>query len=587
MANILKRSLNLFLCLALVLSMMSAVTLTAAAEGTTELLLNKTYAEIELTETLELTAVLNANGTYSVPSVTWRSSEEDVATVANGVVTPVAPGTTRIIAITDDGITAECLVDVANDSRLYFENRMLTTEKNKAVAFSLGGSLKDSNVSFSVVGYKGGNTNISTTGTVNAENNTFTATDNGVFKITATAMDNNETVKATCVVAVGPAGLTSQTNAVMAVNTENADQYLWKYGYMKKDDTNSFMEYNTTSTSNGMLSYTKNLGTESAEEKLGDYGRIRYDSQRKWWPGSLRSSVMVWTAPKSGTVYVDRGPSNNMYGVFMYLDQDHESGTTDTYFALDFQIFHNETELYKRTFEAEKNSTDSTKYNCKTTVVANGADDLPDQNALKSISVKKGDEIFFVISRNTNTSSYTTLNFNGFRVDYIGDEVQFTDTETSFGVAEDEISLAVGEEGKTLTGTDVVSYVSSNTDIAKVDENGNISAGSEGEAVIYAFNADGSLADYCTVTVNNWGIPAISGSTVSIEAKSEAVKDSAVIVAVKSGDVLKKAYVAALENDTFTASNVEIADGDSVTVFLWESLTTLKPLKAAIPVAVN
>ena len=87
-------------------------------DGTTEpadvegVSLDKTEAQLPLNKTLTLKAtVAPANASNKV--VSWTSSNTDVATVADGVVTPVAKGTTTITVTTEEGsFTATCAVTV-------------------------------------------------------------------------------------------------------------------------------------------------------------------------------------------------------------------------------------------------------------------------------------------------------------------------------------------------------------------------------------------------------------------------------------------------------------------------------------------
>ena len=74
--------------------------------------LDQTEATIHVQETVTLTAtVLPENATDK--SVTWSSSDEAIATVAEGVVTAVAEGTATItVTTTDGGLTATCAVTV-------------------------------------------------------------------------------------------------------------------------------------------------------------------------------------------------------------------------------------------------------------------------------------------------------------------------------------------------------------------------------------------------------------------------------------------------------------------------------------------
>ena len=79
----------------------------------TSVSLNKTSLTLEIGESETLTAtVLPSNATDK--SVTWTSSAQSVATVANGTVTAVGSGTATITATTSNGKTATCMVTVTN-----------------------------------------------------------------------------------------------------------------------------------------------------------------------------------------------------------------------------------------------------------------------------------------------------------------------------------------------------------------------------------------------------------------------------------------------------------------------------------------
>lgn len=74
--------------------------------------LNTTAAEVPANKTLTLVANITP-GNAGNKNITWTSSDESVATVADGVVTPVAMGITTITATTvDGGFTATCQVTV-------------------------------------------------------------------------------------------------------------------------------------------------------------------------------------------------------------------------------------------------------------------------------------------------------------------------------------------------------------------------------------------------------------------------------------------------------------------------------------------
>lgn len=78
--------------------------------------LNKTTAEIEPEETVQLTATITPENADEKTEITWTTSNTNVATVSGtGLVTGVTEGTARITATTENGKTATCIVTVAVD----------------------------------------------------------------------------------------------------------------------------------------------------------------------------------------------------------------------------------------------------------------------------------------------------------------------------------------------------------------------------------------------------------------------------------------------------------------------------------------
>jgi alpha-L-fucosidase len=88
------------------------LTVLPAAVAVTEVSLNKTTAALTVGGTETLTAAVQPENATN-QNVTWASSDENIATVANGVVTAKAPGTAAITVTTaDGGKTAVCTVTV-------------------------------------------------------------------------------------------------------------------------------------------------------------------------------------------------------------------------------------------------------------------------------------------------------------------------------------------------------------------------------------------------------------------------------------------------------------------------------------------
>ncbi len=74
--------------------------------------LNKSEATLDMGNTLTLVPTFTP--AYMSADITWQTSDADVATVSNGVVTPVAPGSATITAKVTEDIKATCAVTVQN-----------------------------------------------------------------------------------------------------------------------------------------------------------------------------------------------------------------------------------------------------------------------------------------------------------------------------------------------------------------------------------------------------------------------------------------------------------------------------------------
>ena len=89
------------------------VTVVSAGRGVTGIKLSLTSATVYVKKTLTLKATLTPTS-VSNPAVQWISSNKAAATVNNGVVTGVAPGSTTITAISSSGISVRCTITVTD-----------------------------------------------------------------------------------------------------------------------------------------------------------------------------------------------------------------------------------------------------------------------------------------------------------------------------------------------------------------------------------------------------------------------------------------------------------------------------------------
>ena len=175
--------------------------------------LDKTTLNLDAGDVSEALAATVAPANAKTKTVKWSSSDTGVATVANGVVTAVAPGTATITVTTDDrGKTATCTVTVAEVpvSDLIIKDAggnavagvvlgtASDTEKNLVVAFD------PTNATYRTVSWQSSNTGVVTVAKVNDTTAVLTAKSAGTADVTVSSAygANGTTVTKICHVTV-------------------------------------------------------------------------------------------------------------------------------------------------------------------------------------------------------------------------------------------------------------------------------------------------------------------------------------------------------------------------------------------------
>lgn len=192
---------------------------TVAVTGVT---LNKNDLSLEKGETATLTATV-APGNATNQEVTWKSSDNTVATVENGTVTAKGKGTATITVTTaDGGKTADCEVTVTDEGEdpkppvtqtpeIKLDQTTLSLKMGETVTGKLNATVTNAEgvtVSWS--------TDTPTVATV--EDGTVTAVSDGTAKITATITVDGTEYSDTCTVTVAAAGTPVVTPGVTSVN---------------------------------------------------------------------------------------------------------------------------------------------------------------------------------------------------------------------------------------------------------------------------------------------------------------------------------------------------------------------------------
>ncbi len=174
-----------------------AVTVNEKVYAVTGVSLDKTEASIMEGTTLTLTATIApANATNQ--NVSWSSSDQSVATVANGVVTAVAPGNCTITVTTEDGgKTATCALTVTSATiavtGVSLNHSTLDIPEGKTA--TLVATVAPANATNQAVTWSSSNESIAT-----VVNGVVTGVKEGNCTITVTTVDGGKT--ATCTVNV-------------------------------------------------------------------------------------------------------------------------------------------------------------------------------------------------------------------------------------------------------------------------------------------------------------------------------------------------------------------------------------------------
>ena len=175
--------------------------ITVEATPVTSITLDRTSVSLRTNETVTLTATVNPDDATD-KTVTWSSSNSYVATVKDGVVTAVSPGTATITARAGDQ-TATCTVMVGATpvTGISLNKTSVSLKVNESV--TLTATVTPADATDKTVTWSSSNTGVAT-----VKNGVVTAVKAGTATITAKA----GTKSATCTVTVTSSGVDSGSN---------------------------------------------------------------------------------------------------------------------------------------------------------------------------------------------------------------------------------------------------------------------------------------------------------------------------------------------------------------------------------------
>ena len=193
----------------------ATVKVTVSAVKVTKVALNKTGATLPTNATLSLSATVSPSNATN-KSLTWKSSNTSVATVSSsGVVTTLRKGTATITATAKDGSgkSASCKITVNSIGASSVTLSHSSYAGSPGASFTLAAALKPSNVSNKTLKWKSSNTSVAT---VDSSGNVKLIKD-GTAKITATTTDGTNR-SAICSVTVKTVSVTSVSLSSSKIN---------------------------------------------------------------------------------------------------------------------------------------------------------------------------------------------------------------------------------------------------------------------------------------------------------------------------------------------------------------------------------
>jgi uncharacterized protein YjdB len=449
-----------------------AVTVSASSVAVTVVSLNKNTLSLAVNSTETLTAIIEPPDATN-QNVTWSSSNTAVATVANGTVTGKATGTATITVRTEDGDhTTACSVTITGGSG--GGNVAVTgVSLNKTSAsIAVGGTetlsatVAPSNATNKNVTWSSNNTSVATV----SSNGTVSGIAAGNARITVTTANGGKT--ATCDITITRG---SSIGDVTGVSIDKPTLYL---------------AVGTTA------KLTETVSPANATNKAV-----------KWSSANINRATVsengIVTGKSAGdtiiTVTTDDGGYTATCTVTVSLTFVSVTGVTLNKSATGILI--NATETLAVTIQPSNATNKFVTWSSSDSSVATVANGV--------ITGKTaGNATITVTTEDGNKTASCTVEVSGSAVDVTGVSLNKSSANIAVGASE-TLTATINPTNAT---NQKVTWSTSNSAIASVDDNGKVTGVAEGIATITVTSADGGKTATCTVTIPK---PPLSAATLA------------------------------------------------------------------------
>lgn len=560
-----------------------AGTVTEINVNDNELVLSSDYKRIAVGESFTLKGIMKAAAPYETDiTLSLKDSQNDIVSIDGNTVNARKPGTT-VVTAEHGNRKAICAVEVY-DPRLYFEENFFEISGTGAddaekglkgeAKLNLKGTLANNNVSYTCYASKWmkewqGDSLKGDMYQFNPEDMTVKATKNGAYgMIEIIAKSGDVTATATIMVG-GCAYGTYETAYVTGTellkgyddNIENvvlpanyANHYLWKYGYASYGATDYTLmnKYNASAGANvGDKATVSGSGNSdywtlsSVHMPSDNKTTFRLNPGRSGSQASCKDVILVFRAPKSGTIKVNVGVNDN----------DIKMGWKGNML---FKVIQKNLVVYNYKFE-NPNSTTTSPTGFK------------DYFATQTLDVQKGEEILFTFAYDAIKNYYWDMPDINVQADNSLFKITYDSiTEESADDAHN-ITLVPGEEYD-FSGIKAGTAVSSNDDIVSVI-GGKIKANMVGKTEVCIVDAQGKKTTL-NVSVKSLSVTkSADGNSVTV--KGGKYSNGIVYAAEYADGRLLNVITRPTNADNITSFDMTISGNNTVKAFMWDE--NLKP----------
>lgn len=411
----------------------------------TNVKMEKNTVEIEKGKTYDMKVTLTPSNATST-DLTWSSSDEKIATVKDGVITAVSPGSCMITVKSSNGNMDNCLVKVTGDGSYNpIESIKITSTEvslYKGTSYELAYEINPKE-SANLVVWESSNNEIAT-----VENGVVYALQKGTIDVTAKSGDIIETIKVTVEEEkVEPNYVLNQTSIGLKVgegytlSTNNGTKVNWS-----SNDSNIATVDSTGKVVAKAAGETVVVATDTTGFKAECIVTVTKESSQQSDVISLNTTSMSMNVGDSVKLIESVTPSNNVSGV--------------TWSSSDAKIA-------------------TVSNNGEVKAVSNGT-------ATITASLANGSKAECVINVSTKVVNAALVKINvSNQTLVVGASSQLTATV-----------LPSNTTNKTIT------WSSSNNEVATVDSNGKVTAKKKGSAIIYARTSNGVFGT-CGIVVKD------------------------------------------------------------------------------------